>query len=97
MVTRPVNRFITPKARKLIQRLTADRTELCWNSWSDVWTIKGAVVSPAPCRELYNLCLLTTTLKSPPTTFFQLTREARQLLLNPHQKPVILTTKCRQK
>lgn len=92
----PQNPYITPKARRLIQRLTADRTELQHNSWTDLWTIKGASVNPAPCRELLHLCLLTTTLRANPTTCYATTREGRTMLLDPEHMPTILKMKCRK-
>ncbi len=91
----PANKYVSAKARKLMQRLTADRTELQHHAWNECWTIKGAYVNPAPCMELVRLCLLTTTLRANPTTCYALTREARMILLEPDLKPTILTLKNR--
>lgn len=93
------HRYISPEAKRLLQRLTAPRATLSYNSETQTWLINrndpATKSESRAAKEILRLCLLKTDLIQHPVKHFSLTREASRVLLNPEYQPAYLKAKIR--
>lgn len=93
------HRYISPEAKKLLQRLTAPRATLTYDTDTELWHFnrvenlsrsetKGA-------KEILHLALLETALRNGSQIHYRLTREANTVLLDPDYMPALMRAKCR--